>query len=204
MKSKYVKLLKRLIFISLFMTLVTVIWMLHKDDGKGVNPKFRVNKTIVPVQGHKVFIQKHPNNLLPVFNDHTHLNPNIIKSKNMSAGDKKELSKDMDTNQVVVQHGVRLELFNKYASEYQPCYEVHGFYYPWYGNPEHDGKYLHWNHPFLPHWNKIEAMKWPQGQHEPPDDVGANFYPLLGPYSSKDKEVVDKHMQMFRYARIGK
>lgn len=28
-------------------------------------------------------------------------------------------------------------------------YDVHIFYYPWYGNPEHDGKYFHWNHPYI-------------------------------------------------------
>ncbi|XP_060084715.1 glycoprotein endo-alpha-1,2-mannosidase-like [Ylistrum balloti] len=82
-------------------------------------------------------------------------------------------------------------------------YNVHIFYYPWYGNPMIDGKYLHWNHPFLPHWNQNEAKKWPSGRHSPPDDIGANFYPQLGPYSSKDPEVVRKHVQDMKYAGIG-
>ncbi|XP_021380063.1 glycoprotein endo-alpha-1,2-mannosidase-like [Mizuhopecten yessoensis] len=82
-------------------------------------------------------------------------------------------------------------------------YNVHIFYYPWYGNPTFDGKYLHWNHPFLPHWNHKEAKKWPSGHHSPPDDIGANFYPELGPYSSKDPGVVRKHIQDIKYAGIG-
>ncbi len=27
------------------------------------------------------------------------------------------------------------------------------FYYVWYGTPEIDGAYMHWNHSILPHWN---------------------------------------------------
>jgi hypothetical protein len=27
------------------------------------------------------------------------------------------------------------------------------FYYAWYGTPEIDGAYMHWNHSILPHWN---------------------------------------------------
>lgn len=82
-------------------------------------------------------------------------------------------------------------------------YDVHIFYYPWYGNPEHDGKYFHWNHPYLPHWDKIEAAKWPSGQHVPPDDIGANFYPQLGPYSSEDPVVVEDHMKQVQLSGAG-
>ncbi|XP_078618361.1 glycoprotein endo-alpha-1,2-mannosidase-like [Branchiostoma floridae x Branchiostoma japonicum] len=84
-----------------------------------------------------------------------------------------------------------------------PNYNLHVFYYPWYGNPEHNGKYLHWNHNLIPHWSKQEAKKWPTGRHEPPDDVGANFYPSLGAYSSSDPAVIEHHMQQMRYAGIG-
>ena len=31
----------------------------------------------------------------------------------------------------------------------KPNYNLHAFYYPWYGNPETDGQYLHWNHPYI-------------------------------------------------------
>ncbi|XP_072019168.1 glycoprotein endo-alpha-1,2-mannosidase-like [Amphiura filiformis] len=84
-----------------------------------------------------------------------------------------------------------------------PNYNVHVFYYPWYGNPEHDGKYLHWNHEQLPHWNTEVAKKWPQGQYVPPDDIGSNFYPELGCYSSRDPVVIDNHMQQLREAGVG-
>jgi hypothetical protein len=30
---------------------------------------------------------------------------------------------------------------------------VGAFYYVWYGTPEVDGAYMHWNHTVLPHWN---------------------------------------------------
>ena len=85
----------------------------------------------------------------------------------------------------------------------KPNYNIHAFYYPWYGNPEFDDDYYHWNHPFLPHWNKKEAKKWPTGRHEPPTDIGSNFYPELGPYSSRDPGVIENHMQQMRSAGIG-
>ena len=83
-------------------------------------------------------------------------------------------------------------------------YDVHLFYYPWYGNLDVDGKYLHWNHRYIKHWNPAIATQWPTGSHIPPDDIGSNFYPLLGPYSSKDPKVVDKHMQQIRKSGAGK
>ncbi|XP_062583594.1 glycoprotein endo-alpha-1,2-mannosidase-like [Saccostrea cucullata] len=82
-------------------------------------------------------------------------------------------------------------------------YNVHIFYYPWYGNPEHDGKYYHWNHPYLPHWEKVEAAKWPSGTHVPPDDIGANYYPELGPYSSSDPVVVEDHIKQIQLSGAG-
>ena len=86
----------------------------------------------------------------------------------------------------------------------KPNYNVHAFYYPWYGNPEFDDQYLHWNHPQMPHWNKNEAVKWPTGRHKPPDDIGSNYFPKLGPYSSRDPKVIDDHMQQLRTAGVGK
>lgn len=82
-------------------------------------------------------------------------------------------------------------------------YDVHIFYYPWYGNPGNDGSFLHWNHEYLPHWDQEENAKWPKGQHNPPDDIGASFYPELGPYSSRDPNTIDNHMQQIRSAGIG-
>jgi hypothetical protein len=81
--------------------------------------------------------------------------------------------------------------------------DVHAFYYPWYGSPEFDGDWLHWNHEFLPHWDPATDRKYPKGRHHPPDDVGANFFPQLGPYSSKDPAVIDLHMKQMSEAGIG-
>ncbi|XP_022103516.1 glycoprotein endo-alpha-1,2-mannosidase-like [Acanthaster planci] len=85
----------------------------------------------------------------------------------------------------------------------QPNYNVHAFYYPWYGNPQFDGKYHHWNHPRLPHWDKKIAKKFSTEEHVPPDDIGASFYPELGCYSSRDPSVIEIHMQQLRTAGIG-
>lgn len=85
-----------------------------------------------------------------------------------------------------------------------PNYNMHVFYYTWYGNPRFDGKYIHWNHPLLPHWNPKIALGYPRGTHKPPDDIGASFYPALGAYSSRDPSVIEVHMQQLRTAAIGK
>ena len=58
-----------------------------------------------------------------------------------------------------------------------PNYCIHAFYYMWYGSPEFDGQYLHWNHRYLPHWQQSVTNQYPKGRHIPPDDIGASFYP---------------------------
>lgn len=85
-----------------------------------------------------------------------------------------------------------------------PNYNVHAFYYVWYGNPQFDRKYIHWDHPVLPHWDQKVAAAFPTGRHSPPGDIGANFYPALGPYSSRDPAVIDAHMRQMRMAAIGR
>jgi len=82
-------------------------------------------------------------------------------------------------------------------------YNVHVFYYAWYGSPEFDGQWWHWNHEYIPPWDKNDHKVYPTGSHVPTTDVGANFYPELGPYSSKDPQIVDKHLQMIADANIG-
>ena len=68
-----------------------------------------------------------------------------------------------------------------------PSYKVAAFYYPWYGNPQTDGTWIHWG----------------QNHHIPPDDIGADFFPALGAYSSRDPAVVAQHMEWLRQAGIG-
>lgn len=84
-----------------------------------------------------------------------------------------------------------------------PNYNLHAFYYPWYGSPDVDGEYLHWNHPYMPHWDKKQVAKFRTDTHVPPDDVGSNFYPELGPYSSRNRTVLHIHMLQMRMAGIG-
>ncbi|MFJ4467773.1 ThuA domain-containing protein [Streptomyces sp. NPDC089424] len=58
--------------------------------------------------------------------------------------------------------------------------DVHLFYYPWYGSPAVNGGWRHWQ----------------QGGRTPPEDVGADFYPALGPYDSGDYAgTVARHME---------
>lgn len=83
---------------------------------------------------------------------------------------------------------------------------VHTFYYAWYGNPQNDGRWYHWNHEYLRNWDKKDRRKFPQEglRHQPEKgDVGASFFPQLGAYSSKDPSVIDEHMKMMRTAKIG-
>ncbi|XP_005097167.1 glycoprotein endo-alpha-1,2-mannosidase [Aplysia californica] len=80
-------------------------------------------------------------------------------------------------------------------------FAVHIFYYPWYKNPQTDGKYAHWNHELIPHWSdKTHTRK---RQYQPPADIGANFYPQLGPYSSADPQVIKMHMKQISDAGVG-
>lgn len=68
-----------------------------------------------------------------------------------------------------------------------PSYKVAAFYYAWYGNPEVDGTWIHWD----------------QAGHKPPQDIGSDYYPQLGAYSSNDPLVVAQHMAWLRQAGIG-
>jgi len=83
-------------------------------------------------------------------------------------------------------------------------YRAHVFYYAWYGAPKIDGKWWHWNHEYIPPWDKNDHNKYPTGAHNPDKgDIGANFFPTLGPYSSRDKEIIDAHMFMMAKHSIG-
>lgn len=65
------------------------------------------------------------------------------------------------------------------------------FYYAWYGNPEHDGGYIHWNH------DVISAN--PPKQYDPEEmDIGANHFPRIGLYSSNDPAVIALHMRQMK------
>ena len=80
---------------------------------------------------------------------------------------------------------------------------VHIFYYIWYGNPKTDGKYIHWNHKYLPHWRKEIAKRFQNGAHIPPDVIGSDFYPQLGCYSSSDVSTIKNHLEQIRSSGAG-
>lgn len=76
----------------------------------------------------------------------------------------------------------------------------------WYGTPEVDGKWIHWNHEVLPHWGGPAVnSKYPTigSKHKPPEKIGSNFYPWLGPYSSRNASVIRAHVEMMARAGIG-
>lgn len=79
--------------------------------------------------------------------------------------------------------------------------KVHTFYYGWYANPENDGRYSNWNHLVIKHW--IDTTWDNAGSYPGGDDIGANFYPQLGSYSSTNPEIIDTHMQQIRDAGVG-
>ncbi|XP_055512042.1 glycoprotein endo-alpha-1,2-mannosidase-like protein [Leucoraja erinacea] len=81
--------------------------------------------------------------------------------------------------------------------------DLHIFYYSWYGNPPHDGSFLHWDHPLVPHWDPKVAAGYPRGRHSPPDDIGSSFYPQLGAYSSRDPQLIEGHMKQLQAAAVG-
>jgi glycoprotein endo-alpha-1,2-mannosidase len=82
------------------------------------------------------------------------------------------------------------------AGDLQSYNNVHAFYYPWYGNPQIDNSYYHWNHQQSVKQGKPKS--YPGG-----DDIGANFYPKLGCYSSNNVQDLNAHMLMLRRAKVG-
>jgi len=60
------------------------------------------------------------------------------------------------------------------------------FYYPWYGNPQNNGEWRHWD----------------EGGHSPPADIGSNYYPQRGAYSSTDPTVLAGQMTEIANAGI--
>ena len=60
------------------------------------------------------------------------------------------------------------------------------FYYPWFGTPALDGRYMHWQ----------------QGGYKPPRTIASSYYPVRGPYSSSDAVVVAAQMREIAAAGI--
>jgi hypothetical protein len=87
-----------------------------------------------------------------------------------------------------------------------PALGLHTFYYAWYGTPEVDGKWLHWDHEVLKHWGGPAVnSKYPTvgSRHSPPERIGSNYYPSAGPYSSRNESIIQQHVGMMADAGIG-
>lgn len=82
---------------------------------------------------------------------------------------------------------------------------MHAFYYLWYGNEHLDQAYKHWDHRVLPHWNLALRDNFPHSiLHDPPNTIGAPFFPLRGLYSSLDQAVMQAHAdELCREAGVG-
>ena len=71
--------------------------------------------------------------------------------------------------------------------------QVWALYIGLFGNPQTDGKWIHW---------RRKSNDWSHPFHEPPSSIGSFLYPQLGLYSSHDKNTIRTHMQMMRSAGI--
>lgn len=69
----------------------------------------------------------------------------------------------------------------------QPAANVAAFYYPWYGNPDVDSGWMHWD----------------QNGHQPPTDIASDYFPMLGTYSSMDPMIIAQHFAWLRQAGVG-
>lgn len=67
---------------------------------------------------------------------------------------------------------------------------VHAAFYLWYGNPESDGRWLHWNHKVLPHWDPAVDARHPKFSWSPPDEHHSPFRPSRGLFSARDNETL--------------
>jgi len=81
---------------------------------------------------------------------------------------------------------------------------VQAFYYAWWASASEDGEWSHWDHVYLPHWTDSVNRRYPNigTKHLPPDDIGARFYPSLGPYSSASKEIIRRHLTLMKEAGV--
>ena len=73
------------------------------------------------------------------------------------------------------------------SEERAPRAETAIFYYAWFGTPEGDGAFHHWQ----------------QGGSAPPAHVGSSYYPSRGAYSSSDAVVLGGQMREIAGAGIG-
>ncbi len=98
-------------------------------------------------------------------------------------------------------NGIFFSLGQNHLEEENTHFKVHTFYYALFGNPEFDGGFQNWNHSIAPHY--LDSTWDNAGNYPGGDDIGANFYPELGCYSSNDPEIITRHMKQIKDAGIG-
>jgi hypothetical protein len=69
----------------------------------------------------------------------------------------------------------------------EPTQKAVIFYYPWYGNPQTDGRWVHWDEPGF----------------QPPSDITSRYWPAVGVYSSNDAWTIAQHCAWLRRAGVG-
>ena len=83
------------------------------------------------------------------------------------------------------------------------CIGTHAAFYLWYGNPELDGAWKHWDHAVLPHWKQEVSDRYSVGvSFRPPDEPHSTFYPEVGLYSSKDTAVLREQLAAIAAAGV--
>lgn len=73
------------------------------------------------------------------------------------------------------------------------------FYYNWFGSNEIDGDNYHWAHPVMPENDKDTCTLYFPGD----GNIGADFYPASGEYSSSDSVTIERQMKEMASAGIG-
>eukprot|EP00929_Paragymnodinium_shiwhaense_P090787 TRINITY_DN50896_c1_g1_i1.p1 TRINITY_DN50896_c1_g1~~TRINITY_DN50896_c1_g1_i1.p1 ORF type:complete len:397 (+),score=62.63 TRINITY_DN50896_c1_g1_i1:23-1213(+) len=79
---------------------------------------------------------------------------------------------------------------------------IHAAYYLWYGNPEHDDKWMHWDHKVLPHWDPKEDARHKKFNWAPPGEHHAPYRPERGLFSCRDPETLRANFQDMAAAGI--
>jgi len=83
------------------------------------------------------------------------------------------------------------------------CLATHAAFYLWYGTPDLDGEWRHWNHAVLPHWRAEVSQRYAVGvPFRPPDEPHSPFYPKIGLYSSKDVTILQQQLSSLAAAGI--
>jgi len=79
---------------------------------------------------------------------------------------------------------------------------VHAAFYLWYGNPEADGRWLHWDHPVLPHWDPQVDAKHKKFNWAPPEELHSPYFPQRGAYSVRDNATLQAQFRELAEAGV--